>query len=56
MLVFFEAEPSLYADMLNNDELERFRTGMYSDYYTFYAGLETEKPLSIRSRIRKALI
>ncbi|MDD6881364.1 MAG: hypothetical protein PUE18_07310 [Firmicutes bacterium] len=56
MLVFFEAEPSLYAAMLNNDELERFRTGMYSDYYTFYAGLETEKPLSIRSRIRKALI
>ena len=55
-LVFFEAEHSLYAAMLNNDDLERFQTGMYPDYDAFYAELETEKPLSVRSRIRKALI
>ena len=55
-LVFYEAEHSLYAAMLNNDDLERFQTGMYPDYDAFYAELETEKPLSVRSRIRKALI
>ena len=55
-LVFFESEHSLYAAMLNNDDLERFQTGMYSDYDAFYAELEMEKPLSVRSRVRKALI
>lgn len=55
-LVFFEAEHSLYAAMLNNDDLECFKTGLYPDYCTFYTELEAEKPLSVRSRIRKALI
>ena len=55
-LVFFEAEHSLYAAMLSNDDLERFKTGMYPDYCAFYGELEAENPLSVRSRIRKALI
>ena len=55
-LVFFEAGHSLYAAMLDNDDLESFKTGMYPDYCAFYAELDAEKPLSVRSRIRKPLI
>ena len=55
-LVFFEAEHSLYSAMINNDNLECFQTGMYPEYDAFYAELETEKPLSARSCVRKALV
>lgn len=62
-LAFFESENSIYNIMLREDEteegmplLECFKSGEYMDYDAFYAELEKEEPLSVRSRIRKYLI
>ena len=55
-LVFFESENSLYNIMLREDAAEEGMPGEYVDYDAFYAELETEEPLSVRSQIRKYLI
>lgn len=62
-LTFFESRDSIYHTLIENNDseedaalLERCKVDEYGGYRDFYAALEQEAALSVRSRIRKALI